>query len=110
MPAASITLKPAHMPVAPVSAHRLTNCGSLASSLSAALSSSAALIRASLAQVRTPGGRVTAITSAGEAAGRAWPRCRPAGCALEGGVLFGRDFEAALMSMDMSDISPPEIG
>jgi hypothetical protein len=42
MPAASITLKPAHMPVAPVSAATASmNCGVLASSASAAFSSSA---------------------------------------------------------------------
>jgi hypothetical protein len=99
MLAASMVLKPAHMPVAPVSAATASmNFGSLASSASAAFSSSA---RRSLGPVLAPGleglgggfhrhhgvGR----RSGGRARGHAAVE-RVA--ALEGGALFGCDFQA----------------
>ena len=94
MPAASITLKPAHMPVAPVSAATASmNCGALASSSSAAFSSSVRRSPGpvSLQVLKASAAASTAITaSAGDAAGaRVATRAVERVAALEGGAFLG---------------------
>ncbi len=111
MPAASMTLKPAHMPVAPVSASTAsTNCGVLASSASAAFSNN---MRRSFGPVslqlrKASAAASTAITaSAGEQAGARVATVPSSGLrrskvALRSAVTF-----RPLISIDRSDMVDP---
>ncbi len=108
MPAASITLKPPHMPVAPVSADTASmNAGVLASSASAALSNSARrrLGPVSLQVLKASAAASTAITaSAGEAAGARVATLPSSGLRRSKVAPFSAVTLRPLMSMDMSDM------
>ena len=108
MPAASITLKPAHMAVAPVSAGTAwMNSGVLASSLSAALSSSArrSLGPVSLQVLKASAAASTAITaSAAEAAGARVATVPSSGLRRSKVAPFSAVTFRPLINMDMSDM------
>jgi hypothetical protein len=108
MPAASITLKPAHMPVAPVSADTASmNCGVFASSASAAFSSSARRAPGPvwLQDLKASAAASTASTaSAGEAAGARVATLPSSGLRRSKVVPPSAETLRPLMSMDRSDM------
>ena len=108
MPAASITLKPAHMPVAPVSAGTASmNCGVFASSFSAAFSSSARRSPGpvSLQVLKASAAASTAITaSAGDAAGARVATVPSSGLRRSKVAPFSALTFRPLISIDRSDM------
>ncbi len=108
MPAASITLKPAHIAVAPVSAGTASaNCGALASSASAAFSSSA---RRSPGPVRlqvlnaSAAASTAAIASATLAAGARVATLPSSGLRRSNVAPFSAPTARPLISIDRSDM------
>ena len=108
MPAARKTLKPPHMPVAPVSAETASmNCGVRASNWSAAFSSRARrmLGPVSLQVLKASAAASTAITaSAGEAAGARVATVPSRGLRRSKVAFFSAVTFRPLISMDRSDI------